>query len=293
MINITNECNTELMKRLENESIDIICIDPPYKYLKNQKLEVDFNEVDFFTEAKRLLTKDGFIIMFGRGVSFYRMNIILDDLGFTFKEEIIWNKVQSSSPVLKISRVHETISIWTKGKGIINESRIPYIEMKRFDFNSISSDINRIKSAIGNPTSLEDLKRYIKSGDIKYNQGQTRKHHVTVQGIFKTQDRSVKTMQAINQGMKEKSVINLNREHYDTMHPTQKPVRLLERLLILCLPYKPKNEIVIADFFGGSMSTMEAVYNLGLNGISCEIDKEYFYDGKKRILELTAQQKLF
>jgi len=76
MIKITNECNTLLMQRSESESIDIICIDPPYKYLKNQKLEVDFDEIKFFTEAKRILTKDGFIIMFGRGVSFYRMNCI-------------------------------------------------------------------------------------------------------------------------------------------------------------------------------------------------------------------------
>ena len=98
------EDNEKLMSRLKDESIDIICIDPPYKYLKNQKLEVDFDELKFFTEAKRVLTKDGFIIMFGRGISFYRMSCILSDLGFTFKEEIIWDKTQCSSPLMSLSR---------------------------------------------------------------------------------------------------------------------------------------------------------------------------------------------
>jgi len=121
-MNSKNENNIILMSRLKNESIDIICIDPPYKYLKNQKLDIDFDELKFFTEAKRILTKDGFIIMFGRGVSFYRMNCILTDLGFNFKEEVVWDKTQNSSPVMKISRVHETCSIFSKGKGIISDS---------------------------------------------------------------------------------------------------------------------------------------------------------------------------
>ena len=86
------EDNEKLMSRLKDESVDIICIDPPYLYLKNQKLEREFDEQLFFSECKRLLTKDGFIIIFGRGESFYRWNTILADLKFTFKEEIIWNK---------------------------------------------------------------------------------------------------------------------------------------------------------------------------------------------------------
>ena len=37
-------------------------------------------------------------------------------------------------------------------------------------------------------------------------------------------------------------------------------------------------------------STMEAVYNMGMKGISCEIDEEYFEDGKKRIESLPPRQ---
>lgn len=66
----------EFILKLESESVDIICIDPPYLYLKKQKLEREFNEHTFFEECKRALKKGGFIILFGRGVSFYRWKAI-------------------------------------------------------------------------------------------------------------------------------------------------------------------------------------------------------------------------
>lgn len=107
----------ELMATMKDKSVDIICIDPPYLYLKGQKLERPFDEQQFFSEAKRILTKDGFIVMFGRGESFYRWNSILADLKFNFKEEIVWDKSYTSSPVLPLSRVHETVAIWAVGGG--------------------------------------------------------------------------------------------------------------------------------------------------------------------------------
>jgi site-specific DNA-methyltransferase (adenine-specific) len=92
-------------------------------------------------------------------------------------------------------------------------------------------------------------------------------------------------------GQNEKSIIKQVRDHYTAIHPTQKPVRLLERLLALVIPKdKELKDIVVADFFGGSFSTMEAVYNMGMQGISCEIDKEYFEAGKERIENLPPRQ---
>ena len=126
-----NADNLEIMATLPDESIDVVCIDPPYLYLKNQKLERPFDEHKFFAECKRLLTKKGFIVMFGRGTSFYRWNTMLDGLGFVFKEEVIWDKSYVSSPLMPMSRIHETVSILTKKEGVINKVKIPYLEMKK------------------------------------------------------------------------------------------------------------------------------------------------------------------
>lgn len=108
-INLYNEDCLIGMKRIPDASVDCVLTDPPYLYLKNQKLDRSFDEQAFFAEVKRILKKDGFIVMFGRGTSFYRWNTILADLGFNFKEEIIWDKSYISSPLMAISRVSRYI----------------------------------------------------------------------------------------------------------------------------------------------------------------------------------------
>lgn len=287
MIQLFNENNETLMARLPNESIDVICIDPPYLYLKGQKLERPFNEELFFSECKRLLTKDGFIVMFGRGVSFYRWNTILDGLSFTFKEEIIWNKSYSSSPLMALSRVHETISLFTKVNGVINKVKVPYLEMKKNDVTAICQDIKRMRAILKNPKSLIAVESYLETNN-KYSDDHQKLSTTISGGVVKCQDRSASVMSIISEGLNEKTIIKEVRDHYSAIHPTQKPVRLIERILALVIPRsKSINQVVVADFFGGSFSTMQAVLNIGCKGISCEIDKQYFELGKKRIESLS------
>ena len=344
-LQLYNADNLEVMATLPDESIDVVCIDPPYLYLKNQKLERPFDEPKFFAECKRLLTKKGFIVLFGRGTSFYRWNTILDGLGFVFKEEVIWDKSYVSSPLMPISRIHETISILTKKEGGINKVKVPYLEMKGHDIDSIVTDIKRMKSALKNTKSLNAVIEFLENNKVptdtpvrtdryncdtftKYNTIATqnkqtgdrcvnviqsiqyglneksiikgniyeynsveRKHNeennVVANKGLKNGDRCVYVMSNISNGLNEKTIIKQVRDHYNTIHPTQKPVRLLERLLALVIPKdKPRNEIVVADFFAGSMSCMEAVHNMGMRGIATEIDEEYFEKGKQRIESL-------
>lgn len=335
-IQLFNCDNRILMQTLADESVDVILTDPPYLYLKNQKLERPFDEQLFFSECKRVLTKNGFIVLFGRGISFYRWNTILDDLGFTFKEEIIWNKSYNTSPLMALSRIHETVSIFTKGKGVINKVKVPYLEMKSHDLDSVIGDVKRMRSILKNTKSLDAVLSFLETNNVPTSSDNTLS--TSISSIIKTQDRCASVMSGIKNGVNEKSIINIYdfnssdrvhnyknnvvaspklkngdrcvqvisniidgqneksiirqvRDHYSTIHPTQKPVRLLERLLALVIPKdKPKEEITILDPFGGSFSTMEAVYNMGMEGISCEIDKEYFDLGKERIEKLPPHQ---
>ncbi|MDD4437950.1 MAG: site-specific DNA-methyltransferase [Tissierellia bacterium] len=284
----------ELIQTMGDESVDVILTDPPYLYLKNQKLEREFDEKLFFSECKRILTKNGFIVMFGRGTSFYRWNTMLADLGFKFKEEIVWNKSMGTSPLSKLCRIHETITIHSKGNGAINKVKIPYLESKEYDINKIAVDVNRICSTLKNPISVKYLQDFVdgERSDMELNTRFTR--HKVTSDIRKSGAREVNTLASIQNGITEKSIIHIVRDHYNTIHPTQKPVRLLERLLALVLPKgKEPENIVIFDPFGGSFSTMEAVHNMGMKGITCEIDEEYFEEGKERIDALLQQRKLF
>lgn len=292
-----NADNLEIMKTLPDESIDVICIDPPYLYLKNQKLERVFDELKFFSECKRLLTKDGFIIMFGRGTSFYRWNTILADLSFVFKEEIVWDKSYTSSPLLTVGRVHETISLFCKGDAGINRIKVPYLEMKSENINDVIQDVKRLRSVFKNTNSLNAVLNYLEDGKITYDGDYV--NSTTITGGKRRIDRCLAVVSQMEKGLNEKTIIKAVREHYTAIHPTQKPVRLLERLLKLVIPTKNK-KIVVADWFSGSNSCCEAVINLQsefpeieFEFIGTEIDKEYFDAGKERIEKVKNKMGLF
>ena len=323
---IYNEDCLEGMKRIPDNSVDCILTDPPYLYLKNQKLDRPFNEKAFFTECKRVLKRDAFIVLFGRGTSFYRWNCILADMGFTFKEEIVWDKSYCSSPMMALSRVHETVSIHTIGNGIINKVKIPYMEMKSHDIDSVIGDIKRLIPVLKNTKSLDEVLNYLETNkkylDAKRKDKYTvstqsgtnqisrtaavmsaikegmnertiirtdyketeRPNNVATRHNLATGDRCCNVMQSITLGMNEKTIIKQAREHYNTIHPTQKPARLLERLLALV----SKEGDTILDPFSGSASTAVACINSNRNYIGFEIDKEYYELSVKRINDLNT-----
>jgi len=121
-IKLYNADCIELMQRLINKGIqvDAIITDPPYGYL-DHKLDRWFDNQKFFKFAYEIIKKDGFLIFFGRGVENARRMVIAEDVGFKFKEEIVWNKKNFSTFTLNLHRIHEMVYIFTKGNGTINK----------------------------------------------------------------------------------------------------------------------------------------------------------------------------
>jgi site-specific DNA-methyltransferase (adenine-specific) len=266
--------------------VDHILTDPPYLYIKTHDFDKKFNEKHFFECAKEMLPDNGFIALFGRGTSFYRWNTRLADLGFVFKEEIVWDKRFTTAPCIALSRVHETISIHTKKTGKTRYVKLPYKEQKQYDFESILNDVNRIKVALKNENELNELISLIKN---KNHYNFTTSHGgsaISVQvGLAKEKSRAKQTLRSILSGMREKSIIVLQRNHYKLSHPTEKPVRLAER--ILALISDPGDTIY--DPFMGSGSFGVACINTGRKYIGSEMKPEYFEIACKRIEEAHNQ----
>ena len=72
------------------------------------------------------------------------------------------------------------------------------------------------------------------------------------------------------------------------IHPTQKPVKLYEWLLI---NYAKKGDKIL-DTHLGSGSIAIACHNLGYDLTACELDKEYYESAIKRINNHTAQLRI-
>ena len=84
-------------------------------------------------------------------------------------------------------------------------------------------------------------------------------------------------------------LVKINNNDVNRFHPTQKPVKLYEWLLM----NYPKEGDKILDTHLGSGSIAIACHNLGFDLTACEIDKEYFDAAMKRLEEHKSQQRLF
>ena len=73
------------------------------------------------------------------------------------------------------------------------------------------------------------------------------------------------------------------------IHPTQKPVKLYEWLL---MNYAKEGDKIL-DTHLGSGSIAIACHNLGYDLTACELDKEYFEAAMKRLKQHQAQKRLF
>ena len=73
------------------------------------------------------------------------------------------------------------------------------------------------------------------------------------------------------------------------IHPTQKPVKLYEWIL----HNYAKESDKILDTHRGSGSLDIACHNLAFDLVTCELDKQYFDDGNKRLVQHQSQLTIF
>ena len=112
---------------------------------------------------------------------------------------------------------------------------------------------------------------------------------IVVRKDLPQEGREFRTLRMITSGMREKSVIELSNSHYKLSHPTEKPVRLAERIIVLISD--PGDTIY--DPFMGSGSFGVACIRTGRKYIGSEIKPEYFDIACKRIAEAAKQPELF
>ena len=291
--------NADCMRTMElliskGISVNAIITDPPYGYL-DHKLDKWFDNNKFFELAYRLVKKDGFLIFFGRGVENARRMVIAEDVGFKFKEEIVWNKKICSNFAHNFHRTHEMVYIFTKGNGTINKvykaaTDEIFIYDKDEYIKVLEDDITKLISKINNINTYEDFVKWKNSG-IKVNK--ISKFKVTVQNLNPGNDVYSCILNKYNKGRVVKSIVsifNSVKKLHSQIHPTEKPVKLME--ILIELVDNNTNDFTVFDPFAGSCATGVACYNMNKNFIGCEIDKEYFNAAVNRIYR-ECPQKLF
>ena len=243
-IKLYNDDCFNILPTLDDESIDLILIDPPYG-----TTEINWDKIlpvdKMWSEINRLIKKSGNIIIFG---SQPFTSLMISSNIKMFKYELIWNKNKCGSPGLakyRPQKVHENIMIFSKGKSTYNpimEEGEPYHRECKDKVNGYGSGKNTHGYGFGNNVFIES-----NNNGIRY----------------------------------PKSILHASRNFsaQQTVHPTQKPTNLLNWLI---MTYSNKGETVL-DFCMGSGSTGVSSKLTGRNFIGIELDKKYYDIACERI----------
>jgi len=240
----------ELMKHIPDKSIDAIITDPPYGTTACKwDSVIDFKLM--WEQLNRIIKPNGAIVLFGSEPfsSALRMSNIKN-----YKYDWIWEKSHGSFATAKKQPLkrHEIISVFGNLKVIYyRQMELVVGKVRDRRIESFRSDFEE-KNFISDTTGINS-KKYA----LDYNP----------------------------KNINPKSVLKFSSQR--GLHPTQKPVLLMEYLI---KTYTNENETVL-DFTMGSGTTGVACVNTNRNFIGIEMDQNYFEIAEKRINE--SQLKIF
>lgn len=271
MINLMHGDCLELMKSIPDKSVDMVLTDPPYGTTACKwDSVIDFKLM--WEQLNRIIKDNGAIVLFGSEPfsSALRMSNIKN-----YKYDWVWEK-QKASNFLTASKMplktHEIISVFNCN-GYYNPQKYSVIEIEDIMSMSKKEMINFFKS-----------REYFKYGSID--------RRININNPLKNKD--VVGIKVSRERKKDdgtrfpNSVLKFNKNMVN-LHPTQKPVSLLEYLI---KTYTQDNEIVL-DFTMGSGSTGVACLNTNRNFIGIEMDDNYFEIAKSRIENHSLQLNIF
>ncbi len=293
---ICGDCIDKL-KDFESSFFDLVIADPPYWKVVGEKwdykwrTEEDYIEwsVRWLSEVYRTLRYGGTFYLFGYFRTLALMVSRLLELGFDLRQQIIINKGikavagRATKKYRIFPNVTESILFLTK-KNITFSRNL--LKSRQKALNLTSKYINGALGVKDNGGGMWS----IYTGDNVCEQFPTREIWDKLQKILEFNLPYDKIAQTFNPELGITDVWDdINFYGEKRYHPTQKPLKLIERL-IKASSSEGDN---VLDPFAGSGSTYIACQKLNRKPFVIEIDEEYVEKIKQRIMEDSLQLSLF
>lgn len=91
VITLLNGDCLEMMRGLENDSVDSIVTDPPYGLsFMGKRWDYEVPSVDIWKEALRVLKPGGYLLSFCGTRTFHRLVVNIEDAGFEIRDQLGW-----------------------------------------------------------------------------------------------------------------------------------------------------------------------------------------------------------
>ena len=269
----------EGLKELPDNFADIIIADPPYNigkdfgvFKENWELEEYIKwSMNWINEAIRVLKDNGSMFIFGISeiIAHIFVRIPLN------KRWLIWHYTNKNVPTLNFwQRSHESIILVWKERYIFNRDDIrePYTE-------------NFLKNAAGKIRKATPGRYSRRNKETIYNaheKGALPRDVIKVPALAggagsKERWFYCRTCKKVYPPKEKRNHIS----HDIVLHPAQKPLELMEKLIKSCRPKNRKGVVVVP--FVGSGTECVAAKKLGLEFIGFEINPEYIYIAEERL----------
>jgi len=305
----------ELMKEIPSGSIDLILTDPPYGTVKDigvsdtikhgMKDKTGWDKAldiqEMFINCERVLRKNGTLVLFSQEP--YTSKLITEvhnNLPFNYR--MVWLKDHFANALIaKVAPVSyfEDIPVFTKKYDTLALN--PLRNYSKLIINYLGFGLNKINEHLGHRKAEHffyvNSTQYDLCTEEVYNQI-IEKFNIGEMDEFKTfewlkkENEKYKMEQNkvfnLEEGKRIKSNVLEYKKDYEGLHPTQKPVALLEDLI---KTYSNEGDKVL-DFTMGSGSTGVACVNLNRRFIGMELDEKYFEIARARINNVRKQSKL-
>jgi site-specific DNA-methyltransferase (adenine-specific) len=246
-ITLFNSSCFDAFKNIPDQSVDMVCVDPPYGTTGIEWDKVlDF--VEMWKELERIVKPKGNIVIFGSQP--FTSLVVASKISW-FRHELIWNKNKCGSPGLakfRPQKIHENIMIFSKESG--------------GTYNPIMEEGEAYKRE-----AKDKVKGY---GTGKNSHG------------YGFSNNGKPFLGGENHGTRyPKSILHASRNFsaQQTVQATQKPTNVLNWLI---MTYSNPGDTVM-DFTMGSGSCGVSAKLTGRNFIGVEMSKEYFDIATARI----------
>ena len=292
---IHGDCR-EKLKDYEDNYFDLTIADPPYWKVISEKWDYQWRtENDYiewskkwFNEVYRTLRYGGTFYLFG----YFRMLALLvpylQDIGFSLRQQIVINK-GLKAVAGRATKKYKMFPNVTESILFLTKDNIPYsrrlLKSQQKKLGLTSKQINEALGVKSNGGGMWS----IYTGKNICEQFPTKELWEKLQSILKFDLPYEKISQTYNAEMGITDVwsdIDFYKEK--RYHPTQKPLKLIERLVKVSSNTGDK----VLDPFGGSGSTLVACNNTKRQSTIIELDDTYIKKIQERIKDINTQSNL-
>lgn len=293
----------DLLKKIPNDSVDLVLCDPPYGTIKDLDVgkelgkksghrtdwdtKLDMSKI--FKEYDRILRVKGRVILFSQE-PFTREIRQIRTPGIRFSYPLVWLKNSAGNPLSankKPLNIHEDLSVYKKEYDTNMISPLRVYAKKCLDYTGYTRQ--EFLKALGVPVETFFIYHEcltFKLCSERFYQKVVDTFRLDKMEGFKTYE-ELKAMNSDNElvfnrltDKAEYSVLKYAKD-VPSYHATQKPVKLLEHIILM---YTNKGETVL-DNTMGSGSTGVACINTERNFIGMELDDEFYNITKQRIYD--------